>query len=129
MTNVKKQDRYFFALYCIYFHLNIVFFLISLIMDGKLLHELGTSLDCSSNADLLASSKMHPWELLPYIGTKYRCCRSCRGSCKVLLELSETLHVLGFPFTPAPLSLLLILHLLRKPDHCQRSVKEERTFL
>jgi len=44
---------------CIVLPLNIAFFVVSLIMDGKLLYELGSSSDRSSDADFHAASIMH----------------------------------------------------------------------
>lgn len=41
-----------------------MFFLISLIMDGKLLYELGSSSDRSSDADFLVASMMHIMDVL-----------------------------------------------------------------
>jgi len=61
---------------CIVLLLNIVFFLISLLMDGKLLYELWSSSDRSSDADSHAAGIMHIREVLAGIGTIYRCCRS-----------------------------------------------------
>jgi len=61
---------------CIVLSLIIVLFLISLIMDGKLFYELGSSSDRSSDADFHAASIMHLWDVLACIGTEYRCCLS-----------------------------------------------------
>ena len=49
---------------CTVLSLNIVLFLISLLRDGKILYELGSSLDCSSDADFFATSMMHPPDVL-----------------------------------------------------------------
>lgn len=82
---------------CTVLPLNIVFFLVSLIMDGKLLYEFGSSSDRSSDADFHAASMMHLKEVSGWYRNEIQMLSEFYADSEVAVGPVGTLYVLGAP--------------------------------
>jgi hypothetical protein len=97
MMHGQKTIKLCIVINCIVLPSNFIFFLISLIMDGKLLHELGSSSDRSSDADFLAASMMHLQDVLGWYRNEIQMLSEFYADTEVTVGPAGTRYVLRGP--------------------------------